>query len=73
MLSPRLRERRAGVDGELHQCEQRIRRPKAMLGHLDANALAKQEGLHPQKALHCNLIRVLATSDSQFSVQTSGQ
>ena len=31
-----LRERRAAIDGELRQCEQRIRHLKEMLGHLDA-------------------------------------
>jgi hypothetical protein len=32
-----LRERRAVIDGELRQCEQRMRHLKAMLGHLDAS------------------------------------
>ncbi len=31
-----LRERRAAIDGELHQCEQRLRHLREMLGHLDA-------------------------------------
>jgi hypothetical protein len=31
-----LRERRAAIDGELRQCEQRLRHLKEMLGHLDA-------------------------------------
>jgi hypothetical protein len=31
-----LRERRAAIDGELRQCEQRVRHLKEMLGHLDA-------------------------------------
>ncbi len=31
-----LRERRAAIDGELRQCEQRLRHLRDMLGHLDA-------------------------------------
>ncbi len=31
-----LRERRAAIDGELRQCEQRLRHLREMLGHLDA-------------------------------------
>jgi hypothetical protein len=31
-----LRERRAALDGELRQCEQRLRHLREMLGHLDA-------------------------------------
>ncbi len=31
-----LRERRAEIDGELRQCEQRLRYLREMLGHLDA-------------------------------------
>lgn len=31
-----LKERRAAIDGELRQCEQRLRHLREMLGHLDA-------------------------------------
>ncbi len=31
-----LKERRAAIDGEMRQCEQRLRHLRAMLGHLDA-------------------------------------
>ena len=31
-----LRERRAALDGELRECERRLRYLKEMLGHLDA-------------------------------------
>ena len=31
-----LKERRAAIDGEMRECEQRLRHLRAMLGHLDA-------------------------------------